>query len=419
MPVEAVNVDLRDLKPDKQVDRLRTEFISLRGKGALVRALVGDLPVRQYVSMLEQGYRVFLERGANGYCLVLHPDGSTPRLGLRGAHSVVSHRDGRVYTNTTHNRVAVVDGSTRQVVRYIAVGDDPSHLELSHDGRYLYVANSGSDDVTIVATRSDLAIATAPTGKRPLLPCVAPDGQSVYFPSGPERTVTILGTRGEFIRKVPVGEAPHDIAVSPDSRWAYQPNSASHTVSVIDTRDQSVVGEVKVGLGPGHIAFDPESRMAYVANTLSDDVTVVHTANHDAVATIAAGKGAHLPAVSPDGQYGYVANFASDDLTVWRTKDYRAVARIPVGIYPHFFAISPNGQWIVVSNTGESSVCVIDAHTHETRARLAVGGAPAHLAFDSDSESVFVGCESTDEVAVIDLERLNVLDLIKAGAAKT
>ena len=166
----------------------------------------------------------------------------------------------------------MIDGATRKVVKHIAVGDDPSHLELAHDGKRLYVANSGSNDVTIVDTANDGVLMTAPTGKRPLLPCVAADGESVYLPSGPDRNVTVLGAEGEFKKTVPVGVAPHDVAVSPDCRWAYQPNSASHTVTVIDGKNYSVVGEVKVGLGPGHIAFDLESRFAYVANTLSDDV---------------------------------------------------------------------------------------------------------------------------------------------------
>jgi YVTN family beta-propeller protein len=397
--------------------RLKEQYLALCGQNAVVRARVGALPVRQYISMLERGYRVKLERDDDFFSLVLYPDGSTPRLGLRGAHSIVSHRDGRVYTNTTENRVAVIDGATRKVIKHIPVGDDPSHLELSHDDRRLYVANSGSDDVTIIDTVTDQVIATAQTGKRPLLPCVAPNGNSVYLPSGPDRTATVLGAEGEFRKTVPVGAAPHDLAVSPDSRWAYQPNSVAHTVTVIDGRNYSVAGEVKVGLGPGHIVFDPESRFAYVANTVSNDVTVIDTGTHEAVATIPAGAGAHLPALSADGRYGYVANFAADDLTVWDTKDHRVIARIPVGIYPHFFALSPDGKWIVVSNTGESSVCIIDARAHEPRARLTVGAAPAHLAFSPDGECAFVGCESSDQVAVIDLRRQTVLDPIEAGAS--
>ena len=248
MSSQIVNIDLADLTPDQQVARLKEQYAMLRGKGAVVRACLGELPVRQYISLLERGYRIFLEREGDAFVLVLRPDGSTPRLGLRGAHSVVSHRDGRVYTNTTDNRVAVIDASTRQVKKYIPTGDDPSHLELSHDGNRLYVANSGSNDATIIDMTNDQVIATAPTGKRPLLPCVAADGDAVYLPSGPDRSVTVLGGAGEFRAKVPVGNAPHDIAVSPDSRWALQPNSASHTVTVIDGRDYSVVGEIKVGL---------------------------------------------------------------------------------------------------------------------------------------------------------------------------
>src|SRR5690242_16183036 len=132
--METIRLDLRALTPDLQVDRLKEQYRLLRGRAAVVHALVGALPVRQYISMLERGYRVALESENDEYALVLRPDGSTPRLGLRGAHSVASHEDGRVYANTTDNRVVVIDGSTRRVLKHIAVGDDPSHLELSHDG---------------------------------------------------------------------------------------------------------------------------------------------------------------------------------------------------------------------------------------------------------------------------------------------
>lgn len=409
-------LDLSALNGDEQVNELRRQYVTLRGRGAEIRARVGALPVRQYVSMLERGFRVSLARDSDGFDLILRPDGSNPRLGLRGAHSVACHRDGRVYANTTDNRVAVIDGASRQLLKHLAVGDEPSHLELSHDCERLYVANSGTNDVTIVDTARDEAIATAPTGKRPLLPCVAPDGKAVLLPSGPDQAVTVLDGIGNFKKLVPVGMAPHDIAVSPDSRWAYQPNTAAHTVTIIDGRDHSVRGEVKVGLGPGHIVFDAESRFAYVANTVSNDVSVIATATHEVVAMIPADAGAHLPALSSDGRYGYVANFAADSLTVWNCQNHRAVAPIPVGIYPHFFAISPDGKTIVVSNTGESSVCLIDTAHHKAKACLQVGGAPAHIAFSPDGELAFVGCERDDEVAVIDLRRDQLLDRVCAGA---
>ncbi len=414
--MERVELDLRNISPERQSAALREHYAALRGRNALVHARVEERPARLFISLIESGYRVSLEKKDGATFLNLLPDGSTPRLVRGGAHSVVAHRDGRIYTNTTKNRVAVLDGSTRKVTRHIAVGEEPSHLELSHDHRRLYVANSGSNDVTIIDTFTDTVVDTAPAGKRPLLPCVAPESDVVYLPSGPDKTMTIL-ENGKRTATLSVGEAPHDVAVSPDSRWVYQPNSGSHTVSVIDARRNAVIGEIAVGLGPGHIAFSPDGRRAYIANTLSDDVSVIDTANHEVTATIPAGAAAHLPTLSHDGRFGYVANFASDDLTVWETENHQVVARIPVGIYPHFFAISPDGRWIVVSNTGESSVCVIDSVSHEMSARLEVGGAPAHLAFDPDGECAFVGCEATDEIAVIDLSAQKVVERVKAGAA--
>src|SRR5919106_417015 len=113
MSLQTVDLDFATLTADQQVACLKEQHALLRGKGTLVRARVHDLPVRQYISMLERGYRIGLEQEDGGFSLILDPDGSTPRTGLRGAHSVVSHDDGRIYANTTDNRVAVIDGATR------------------------------------------------------------------------------------------------------------------------------------------------------------------------------------------------------------------------------------------------------------------------------------------------------------------
>lgn len=71
MPSQTVLLDLRCLPPDQQVDRLKEQYRLLRGNDAMVRAQVGALPVRQYISMLERGYRVGLERDGEECLLVL------------------------------------------------------------------------------------------------------------------------------------------------------------------------------------------------------------------------------------------------------------------------------------------------------------------------------------------------------------
>src|SRR4051794_11111437 len=116
MPAETLQLDLRGMPAEKQAGVLREHYTRLKGQGARVRARVENHPARLYISMLESGYRVALGGSADGTFIELEPDGSTPRPARGGTHSVVAHRDGRVYANTTENRVAVLDASTRKVI---------------------------------------------------------------------------------------------------------------------------------------------------------------------------------------------------------------------------------------------------------------------------------------------------------------
>lgn len=71
MPWHTVLLDLRSLPPGQQVDHLKEQYRLVRGNDAMVRAQVGALPVRQYISMLERGYRVGLERDGEECLLFL------------------------------------------------------------------------------------------------------------------------------------------------------------------------------------------------------------------------------------------------------------------------------------------------------------------------------------------------------------
>src|SRR2546422_603248 len=66
MAAQTLHLDLRGRKPDQQVDCLKEQYVALRGRGSVVRAQVEERPVRQYISMLERGYRVTLERDGDG-----------------------------------------------------------------------------------------------------------------------------------------------------------------------------------------------------------------------------------------------------------------------------------------------------------------------------------------------------------------
>ena len=77
--MQAVHLELDSLSPEEHVASLRRRCSLQRGKRAIVRAAVKQLPVRRYISLLERGYPAVLEHNGAAFMLVLRSDGSTLR----------------------------------------------------------------------------------------------------------------------------------------------------------------------------------------------------------------------------------------------------------------------------------------------------------------------------------------------------
>jgi len=65
------------------------------------------------------------------------------------------------------NRVAVVDGATKAVLKYILVGQRVWHLALTPDDTQLYATNGVSNDVTVIDVASLKALKSIPVGSYP------------------------------------------------------------------------------------------------------------------------------------------------------------------------------------------------------------------------------------------------------------
>jgi PQQ-dependent catabolism-associated beta-propeller protein len=65
------------------------------------------------------------------------------------------------------NRLAVIDTSTFEVLKYVLVGQRPWHLALNADGSKIYTANGLSNDMTIVDTKTWTPEKSIPVGRLP------------------------------------------------------------------------------------------------------------------------------------------------------------------------------------------------------------------------------------------------------------
>lgn len=143
------------------------------------------------------------------------------------AVTVGPHKDRKVYvTSERDGLVSVVDPTTMRRLRDVRVGASPTALLLDRSQERLYVANSGSDTVSILDTRSDRVTRTillrpddlrGIPGATPLGMALTPDGSRLYVALADMNAIAVVDTeRAELKGYLPAGWYPTSCAVSSD-----------------------------------------------------------------------------------------------------------------------------------------------------------------------------------------------------------
>ena len=181
---------------------------------------------------------------------------------------------------------------------------------MTPDGNHVYVANSNSNNVSVIATATNTVVATVSVRRSPDMVAVTPDGKHAYvtnFIPGIPGIVSVIATAtNTVVATVPVGVFPIGVAVTSDGKHVYVMNDADNNVSVIDTASNTVVATVPVGSCPFAVAFTPDGKYAYVANygpfdpiQMNGTVSVIDTASNTVVATVGVGLGSSAIAIVP------------------------------------------------------------------------------------------------------------------------
>jgi len=166
-------------------------------------------------------------------------------------YTTLATPDGKkVYvSNWGDNSVSVVDAAARAVVKTIPVGlantvgaatSHPSAMALSPDG-LLFVSLSNSDAVAVVDTASDTVARTlsvspyrgAPLSSSPQGLAVSPNGQFLYVANAGTDEVSVFGLNGRAgpepkLGRIPTAWYPTSVAVSADNGTLFVTNAKGH-----------------------------------------------------------------------------------------------------------------------------------------------------------------------------------------------
>jgi len=157
--------------------------------------------------------------------------------------------------NAGSNSVSVINPTTNTVVATVTVGHNPVHVAVTPNGANAYVSNAGANTVSVINTATNSVVATVQVGFNPVHAAVTPNGSSVYVTNVRSNSVSVISTAtNAVLATVSVGANPVHVAITPDGGHAYVTNAGSNNVSVIDTATNTVTATVPVGRNPVNVA---------------------------------------------------------------------------------------------------------------------------------------------------------------------
>ena len=159
-----------------------------------------------------------------------------------------------------------------------------------------YIANFGSDTVSVIDTPSNTVVATVNVGTQPYAVAVTPDGKQAYVANCGGDVFVIATSNNTVSSKVVVGGCPYDVAITPDGTRAYVVRDNANSVWAIDTSSNTVVAKVTVAGTPGAIAITPDGTRAYVVSVGAlSGVSVIDISSNTVTATLSVGGNGATP----------------------------------------------------------------------------------------------------------------------------
>jgi YVTN family beta-propeller protein len=198
----------------------------------------------------------------------------------------------------------------------VHVGDSPADLAANPATGMVYVANCGSDTVSVINDSLDKIVTTIRVGSEPCGIAVDPNTNMVYVANSASNSVAIIdGLTNNVVKNIPVGNNPIAVAIDPGLRQIYVANRGSNTLSVIDGATEKVVSNIKVGISPLGVAVNPNTNTVYVANRDSSNISVINGLSNVVIKTVSVGIAPSKIAVNPITNKVYVTLGASGSET--------------------------------------------------------------------------------------------------------
>jgi len=315
-----------------------------------------------------------------------------------------AHGPGSLYVSSEESgTVSAIDLGTGRVVAEIVVGKRPRGVQVSPDGKTVYVALSGSpnlgpglgqregtvadrsaDGLGVIDVAANRLVRKLPGGSDPEQFAVSPDSRRLYVANEDTAQLTVVdATTGAVTQTVSVGTEPEGVAVSADGSTVFVTSETNNRIDVVDTRANAVTASIDVGARPRAIAVYQDGARAIATLEDAASVVLVDVVRHKVLKTVVLPGEKIRPmglALSPDGRTAYVTTGRGRKLFALDADSLTERWSLEVGDRPWGVAVSPDGSKVYTANGSSNDVTVVDVEAQRVVSRIAVPGRPWGLA---------------------------------------
>lgn len=353
--------------------------------------------------------------------------GGPPAVGFHGS-AVGSGALSRITLTPEQASLSSQEAAPR-VVFNVSVGDDPFGVAYDGGNGEVFVANLVSKNVSVIcdgstscggSTKLNSVVATAPVGNSPEgLAYDSSKGEVYVANSGTNDVSVINGSSNTVVATVAVGVSPHYVGYDSARGELFVANTGSNNVSVIcdgspscggPSYQNTVVATIRVGSEPLGVAYDGGNAEVFVADAGSSpgfygNVSIIADSNNTVVATVAVGTSPVGTTYDSEKGEVFVADYgigyASGNVSVISDTSNKVVAKVPVGVSPSGVAYDSENGEVFVTNWWSGNVSVISDSLNTVVATVPVGRFPNGAAYDGGKAEVFVANGAVDTVSII------------------
>ena len=295
--------------------------------------------------------------------------------------------------------VSGINAENNSVAATINVHNQPVSIEIDPKGELAYVANSGSNTISVLDLKARREIAAIGAGEEPAAARLSPDGKTLVVANRGAGSVSLIDPVARRLRAVIEGcPGASDAVILPKSNKTFVACSTGHQIMAIalahgeahpvqpgsapsgPAQPDRMEALLDVGQAPLQLALKPDGGELFAINSLSDSISEVVTNSNDVGGSYMIGEDPVRGLITADNSLLYVANLRSQYVTVYGIDDGRRIGSIHVGDGPSAMALSGSGLLLFVVDARSGDLAVVRAASRSLFTLLPTGRDPNAIA---------------------------------------